>query len=179
MTLRNSCWPMSRDPDKWVQQLCRAFTDPLLVYPPEDPSLIPQDLKFQITAERLAQTMNAGYGGSIEEATDSEALLYLMTVSFAAPFNQDWYGIYTHLFGKYAERRGVRLPEDLREDVERYRELGDHRLRLLNDLKRWIQKQKDKAYRERRRQPRSEEPERNPFRQLTLDLYAEEFKQSF
>lgn len=170
---------MPRQLGNGVEKICRTFTDPLIVYPPEDPGLIPEDLKFQITVERLAQTMKAGYDSRIEEATDSEALLYLMTASFAAPFNQEWYRIYTHLFGKYAERQGLQLPDDLRDDAERYRKLDDYHLSQLKELKRWIQKQKDRTYRERKRRPPSEEPEGRSSEQLTLDLYAEKFGETF
>lgn len=161
-----------------VERICRAFTDPLIVYPPEDPGLIPEDLKTQITVERLAQNMKAGYDGRIEEATDSEALLYLMTASLAAPFNQEWYRIHSHLFGKYAERQGLQLPDDLREDAKRFRQLDDYHLSQLKELKRWIERQKDRAYREGRKLLKSEEPERTA-QQLTLDLYAEELRETF
>ena len=95
-----------------------------------------------------------------------------MTASYAAPLSHDWQAIYLHLAQRYAQNQGLQLPEDLQDIMESYRELEPHQQEELKKLKRWIQRQKDKHYRERRRGYREQGASKNP-EQLALDLFEE------
>lgn len=145
--------------DRGIAYLARVFTDPVIVYPPADKDLIPQQLRSHIQIERLAQVAKTPYYAKLEEATDAETMAYVMSASFAAPLSHNWYAIFTHLFGKYAQSAGLKVPEDLKEDIERYRQLDRHLESQLSDLKQWIQKQKDRHYKAVSRREPDPEPE--------------------
>ena len=158
---------MTLDP---IEYIARALTDPIVVFPPAYGDDVPESLKEYIQTERLLQLLKED--PPIEEATDAEALAYLMTASYAAPLSHDWQAIYLHLASKYAKSQGLQLPEDLQDIMERYRELEPHQEEELSRLKSWIQRQKDKHYRERRRSYREQRASKNP-EQLALDLFEE------
>jgi len=71
--------------EKGFINLLRSLTDPLVLFHSTDGDLIPEDLKFHIEMERLIQTKNEGINGEVEKATNSEAMAYLMSASFAFP----------------------------------------------------------------------------------------------
>ena len=162
--------------DNGIEYLARVFTDPIIAYPPVDKDSIPEQLRYHIQIERLAQAAKTPCSAKIEEATDAEAMAYMMTASFVAPLNHEGYGIYTHLFGKYAESAGLQVLDDLKEDIERYRQLDRHLESQLHDLKRWLQKQKDRHYKQKRsdweyRNDETQQVEKPG--ELTLNLFDE------
>lgn len=123
--------------------ICRSFTDSLVLYHANDGDLIPEDLKFHIELERLIQAKNAGINGDVEKATDLEAMAYLMSASFAFPLDTDWVNIYSYLVSNYIKKwKKQEVPDFLKE----HDKISDYEQRLLNDLKVWIRKQQNKEY---------------------------------
>jgi hypothetical protein len=120
-----------------VKRLVRALTAPIIVYPGGWHDTIPRWMKTEVTLQRLVQLMKGREGS----ATDIEALIYLYTACFVAPFNESWTNIYMYLTKKCMEARGRSFPEDLGNPA-----LTDHQKDLLDDLKRWLWKQTEKAF---------------------------------
>jgi hypothetical protein len=123
--------------EKDIKRLVKAFTAPIIVYPGGWHDTIPEWMKSEVTLQRLIQLMKGEEG----VATDVEALVYLYTATFVAPFNESWTNIYMCLTKKCMEGRGRSFPKDLGNPT-----LTDHQKELLEDLKRWIWKQTEKAF---------------------------------
>lgn len=128
---------------KAIKKMVCAFTDPIVTHPGYKE--VPEYLKREVQLERLKQNLKVGMEEEIEEATDVEAMIYCYTASLVQPLNNLGFRVYTHLFNRYAEERGLDIPEDLRQ----YRELNEYERRELSRFKRWIQDQKNKYERER------------------------------
>ena len=129
--------------EKGFINLLRSLTDPLVLFHATDGDLIPEDLKFHIEMERLIQTKNGGINGEVEKATDSEAMAYLMSASFAFPLDRDWVNIYSYLVNNYVKRwKKQEVPDFLKE----HDKISDYEQRLLEDLKIWIKKQQNREY---------------------------------
>ena len=129
--------------EKGFLNLLRSLTDPLVLFHATDGDLIPEDLKFYIELERLIQTKDAEINGEVEKATNSEAMAYLMSASFAFPLDRDWVNIYSYLVHKYIKRwKKQDVPDFLKENDK----ISDYEKRLLEDLKIWIKKQQNREY---------------------------------
>ena len=154
---------MNKEIDRQIDSLVGALTDPIVAYPGGWADTIPQALKDDIMAQRLAQLMRKEEG----LATDVEVCAYLMTASLCFPFDHDWTEIYLYVTTKY---KGDLVPEDIRKDT-----LNSDQMRDLECIKRsiWntrIKHRQEKA-RAQRRQERAEVEARKP-KQMCLDLEA-------
>jgi len=129
--------------EKGFINLLRSLTDPLVLFHSTDGDLITEDLKFQIELERLIQAKNAGIEGEVEKATDTEAMAYLMSASFAFPLDRDWVNIYSYLVHNYIRRwKKQEVPDFMKE----HDKISEYEKRLLNDLKVWIRKRQNREY---------------------------------
>ena len=152
---------MNKEIDRQIDNMVGALTDPIIAYPGGWEDTIPQDLKDDIMAQRLAQLMKHEEG----LATDAEVCAYLMTASFCFPFDHDWAEIYFYVVTKY---KGDLVPEDIRKDT-----LNSDQMRDLERIKRDIWntriKHRQEQGRAKRRQERAEVEARKP-KQMCLDL---------
>jgi len=129
--------------EKGFINLLRSLTDPLVLFHSTDGDLIPEDLKFHIEMERLIQTKNEGINGEVEKATNSEAMAYLMSASFAFPLDSDWVNIYSYLVHNYIKRwKKQEVPDFMKE----HDKISEYEKRLLDDLKIWIRKRQNREY---------------------------------
>lgn len=132
--------------------ILRSLTDPLVLFHENDGDLIPEDLKFRIEIERMAQTVKAGIDGKIEKATDLEAMAYLMSASLALPLGTDWVNIYSYLVYNYVKKRKKEVPDFLKG----HSKISDYEQKLLDDLKVWIKKKQDGEYSKRKPELKSQ-----------------------
>lgn len=74
---------------------------------------IPDWLLKALEADRIMETMGmTDPQGMVGEA---ETCAYLYTRSLVAPMNSEYCNIYVYLAGKLMKRKGVELPEDMRQ----------------------------------------------------------------
>lgn len=129
--------------EKGFINLLRSLTNPLVLFHSTDGDLIPEDLKSHVEMERLIQTKNEGINGEVEKATDTEAMAYLMSASFAFPLERDWVNIYSYLIHNYIKRwKKQEVPDFMKE----HDKISEYEKRLLNDLKVWIRKRQNREY---------------------------------
>lgn len=93
---------------------------------------ITSEQKARIKVERLKQIKRAN-GEKITEATDYEALVYLMTASLTAPLGRTAQRIYFHLFKKFFPDKSDFIPDyEVQLDIQSEPE--------LRRLKQWLYK---------------------------------------
>ena len=134
-----------------IEEMVGALCDPIIVFPgggwEQD---LPERLKSELPLRRLIHVKLCLDGKEKwDEACDLEALLYLYPASLFAPMSEQWTRIYLHLGTKCM---GDRCPEDIRQESLDPYDMGE-----LLGLKRWIQNQKVKARKERRRKEKVQE----------------------
>ena len=118
--------------EDFVDRLMYVFKAPIITWPGFE-SDITQEMHVNVTLHRLAMTATAL---KIEEATDYEGMLYIMTASMANPLSHSWVKIYGYLFGKFYPQN-AHLNEGLEKPSE-------WEFRELKQLKVWIyRKQKE------------------------------------
>lgn len=135
--------------DRWIDDLVGALTYPLIVHPGGWGDTIPQDLHRDIVTARMIQLMRAQAGkdeSTLDEATDEEAIVYLMTASLAGPLRHDWYIVYMSLFCDWAEKKGKDIPADILQGRQKLTGMHADDLRRL---KGWIRQRQRKAIRGR------------------------------
>jgi len=95
---------------------------------------ITTEQKARIKIERMKQIAQAK-GEKITEATDYEAMVYVMTASLAMPLDRWWFNIYAFLFRKF-------YPEKANEIFEPHegQKLEMIETRDLTRLKQWLYK---------------------------------------
>ena len=128
---------MERQTKEQISKLVKVFAAPIIVAPSGWHDTIPKWMKSEVTLQRLVQIMKGEEG----VATDIEALVYLYTATFMAPFNESWTNVYVYLTKKCMEGRRKTWPKELGNPT-----LTDYQRGLLDDLKRWIWKQTEKAF---------------------------------
>lgn len=107
------------------------FERPIIGHPAWKDSITAEQ-KARIKIERMKQIAKAN-GEKITEATDYEALVYLMTVSLADPLGRTAQKIYYHLFKKFFPDKSGFIPDyEAKLDIQSEPEL----LRL----KQWLYK---------------------------------------
>ena len=134
-----------------IEEMAGALCDPIIVFPgggwEQD---LPERLKTELPLRRLAHVHLCLNGKEKwDEACDLEALLYLYPASLFAPMSEQWARIYIYLGTKCM---GEHFSEDIRQESLDPYDMGE-----LLGLKRWIQKQKVKARKERRHQEKVQE----------------------
>jgi len=133
-----------------IEEMAGALCDPIIVFPgggwEQD---LPEVLRKELPLRRLIHVKLCFDGKeNWDEACDLEALLYLYPASLFAPMSEQWARIYLYLGTKCL---GDRFPEDIKQETLDAYDMGE-----LRDLKRWIQKQKVKARKERQRREKAE-----------------------
>ena len=132
-----------------IAEMVGALTDAIIVYPSGWEDTMPERMKQALPIHRLAHIMQCSHGEEKwEEACDLEALMYLYPASLAFPLDEEWSRIYIYLGTKFM---GDKFPQDLREES-----IPDHYDHDLRDLKRWIQRKKVEARKERLRRGKAE-----------------------
>ncbi len=130
-----------------IEEMVGALCDPLIVFPSGWEDTLPEELKKRLPLDRLVHQMKCLHGQARwDEACDLEALLYMYPLTLAQPISEQWTRIYLYLGTKVM---GDRIPQDIKEET-----LSDYDMVELRQLKRWIQKQKLKARKERKKEPR-------------------------
>jgi len=134
---------------RMFEMLAEAFTSPIIGHPGWVDT-ITKEQKDRIQIERLKQ-IAASKGEKLMEATDYEAMVYLMTASLAAPLGRHFYSIYTWLFRKF-------YPDKAKTIFEKYegQKLDLVEQQDLHNLKRWLLRTSNKHA--DRSQPQKQKP---------------------
>ena len=139
---------MNKTMEKGISDIVGVFCDPIIVWPGAWMDTIPDWLKQRITLDRLIMNMKT-LKGEEPTGTDSEALTYMMPVTFEFPLERDWQEIYLYLATKVLSAEGKEVPQDIRHDL-----IDDYQMEKLNHLKSWIYKKRVDARLERDRAER-------------------------
>jgi hypothetical protein len=134
--------------DGWIDELCGALCDPIIVFPSPWRDDLPEWVKPQITLERLITNMKVLKEGGVSVG-DTEAMAYMFPKTMEAPMTEQWFRIYMYVCTQAMRFKKVEVPEDIKSES-----LSDYDMRELDDLKRWIyskrvQHRKEKARAER------------------------------
>jgi len=126
--------------ERMFRMLAELFSKPKpIIGHPAWKDSITAEQKARIQVERLKQIKESN-GEKITEATDYEALVYVMTVSFAMPLNTTWFNIYTFLFRKFHPEQANQIFESHEgQKLDEFIEQRD-----LTRLKQWLWKQQNK-----------------------------------
>lgn len=139
-----------KKPEQWITDLVYALRFPTVAHPMWARS-IPDDLRSRLPIIRMVQILREP-GQFRHQATDEEAMLYLMTTSLAFPLNSDWASIYMYVTRKYTLQwlkvQEPELPDFLKEEIK----LDDYRQSMLSRLKAWIRKKQIKHMKAKERQ---------------------------
>lgn len=160
----NQSKPDIRDP---ITRVLYSITGPIIVTPSAASAegAIPKKLLVYIKLQRLLQNMRILKGTEQPDmATDAEAIAYLMTASFDAPFSTEWTKIYMHLFIDYCKWMHI-TPPDFTKDAST---LSDYEQTLLQRLKGWIYTKSIKAFKEKLKQQKKQEQNNNNIKQRKL-----------
>ena len=118
---------------RMFQALAEVFTRPIIGHTAWADSITAEQ-KARIEVERMKQIAEAK-GEKITEATDYEAMIYIMTASPSAPLDRTHQKIYFHLFKRFYPDKSDFIP-DHEANIE-----GDLLAeRDLIRLKRWLYK---------------------------------------
>ncbi|MEE9199153.1 MAG: hypothetical protein V3U26_05090 [Dehalococcoidia bacterium] len=133
-----------------IEEMVGALCDPLIVFPAGGwEETLPEPLKKRLPLDRLIHNMMCHQGKARwDEACDLEAVLYMYPRTMQGPLSEQWTRIYLYLGSKVM---GEKIPEGIRQES-----LSDYDMEQLRGLKRWIQKQKVKARRDRKRGEKAE-----------------------
>ena len=121
-----------RKVDGWIDELCGALCDPIIVFPSPWKDDLPDWVKPQITLERLIMNMKVLKGGGVPVG-DTEAMAYMFPRTMEEPMTEQWFRIYMYVCKQAMRFKKVEVPEDLKSES-----LSDYDMRELDDLKRWI-----------------------------------------
>jgi hypothetical protein len=135
--------------DGWIDELCGALCDPIIVFPSPWKDDLPDWVKPQITLERLVMNMKVMKEGGVPVG-DTEAMAYMFPQTMEEPMTEQWFRIYMYVCNQAMKFKKVEVPEDLKSES-----LSDYDRRELDDLKRWIyskrvEHRKEKARAERK-----------------------------
>lgn len=119
---------------KMFMQLFEALCDRPIIGHTMWADSITTEQKARIKIERMKQIAQAK-GEKITEATDYEAMVYVMTASLAIPLDRWWFNIYAFLFHKF-------YPDKANEIFEPYQ---GQKLEMIEErdlirLKQWLYK---------------------------------------
>lgn len=125
--------------DAKLKRLAHVFTDPIIVFRGAEAD-ITDEIHHKIRIHRLKALMNADE--LTEEATDYEAMIYIMTTTFCQPPSNLWFNIYAYLFSKLYPGHA----KEIGFDTERKLNIQENY--ELQRLKRWIFRRQAKARKE-------------------------------
>lgn len=118
---------------KFVDTMMYMMIAPTIVAPGYEDQ-ITKEMKNKAQLYRMAGQQNIEQ----ERATDYDALLYLMTISFLQPLTQSWKKIYLNLFLKYHNISEIVSEPEKQYWILRDKELDEEELHSLHKLQRWI-----------------------------------------
>ena len=144
---------MAKNTEPWIDDLVGTFCDPIIVMPGGWGDTLPDWIKGQITLERLIENMKATKGEQ-PTGTDAEACAYLYTAALTHPLDSHWTTIYLYVATRVMSKKGTEVPEDIKVES-----LTDYEMSQLEDLKRWLYRQRVKEREERRKAERRKERE--------------------
>jgi len=120
---------------KMFAMLAEVFSRPIIGHIGWEDS-ITEEQKQRITIERMKQVKEAN-DKPITEATDYEAIVYLMTASLTQPLSNTYFNIYVYLFRKfYPDKAKEIFQEHEGQKLEQWIEEPE-----LKQLKTWLYKQ--------------------------------------
>lgn len=120
--------------EQMIEEIVGIFKDPVILYPGGWEDTLPPMIWEMIRIERFIQQMKAK-GKKIEESTDAEALAYIYSATLIAPMSHEWTNIYLWL------GRDL-LPKTDAPGTMAPKALSQGETKMLEDLKRWIQRKK-------------------------------------
>ena len=129
-----------------VLEILSVFARPIIVMPTCQDVRIPDDIRSQITTERLIHAMQ-----DKREATATECMWYLSTVSLCAPLGSKWFRIYMHLFQNWHEGKNGLLPDF----YPRKQDLSGYESDELKKLSSWLYEKSYEEFRKQNRKPKS------------------------
>lgn len=136
--MQNKLRPTRRQIDKGISNIVYCLTFPMVGHPMWA-TAIPEDFRQQMPIIRMVQLMKEPDTFQ-EQATNEEAMAYIMTASLAFPLNSDWTDIYMYLTRKYLLTWKKTKLEDLPDFLQKEITLDDYRTSMLRRLKGWIRK---------------------------------------
>jgi hypothetical protein len=157
--------------EDWISDLVGALFDPIIVHQGGWMDMVPDWLKSAIKMERLIEIARASKEGELT-GTDAEALAYLCTAAFEAPFDHDGTQIYLYLGTTVYERHRtkdskVTFPDDVRVDSLNAQQMQDLK-RLKGSIYSSRVKHRTEKERDERRAQREEEADRKKQEQPAL-----------
>lgn len=152
---------MGREAD-FVDRLMYALRAPIIAWPGCEDSITEE----QCTKAKLHRLAMAATAKVLDEASDFEAMLYIMTSTLANPPSHTWYKIYTHLFCKFYPNQATEMFGDRIEKPEEYELTRD-----LRGLKQWIFKKQMQALKEKdKKEKQKVAMPQEKYEQLTLPI---------
>jgi len=143
---------MKRRVDSWINELVWAISGAIVVAPTMESMPIPADVSARIKIERLVEVMRHS-----KQASDTEAMWYISTVSLLHPLDRHWTNIYMYLTRKFLLAEGRELPDFLKEEIrlDRYMEAQP-----LRRLKEWLYKRSIEHLKAKLKRDKEQEPSR-------------------
>lgn len=117
-----------------IKECLNVFTRPIIVMRGYEHMSIPDKIKNRITIERLSLVKDG-----IKQATQTEALWYISSVSLLKKLSPMWFRIYTHLFYQWAKSTEQEIPDFIEKMPLTSQEQTE-----LSKLKNWIYKQSNR-----------------------------------
>lgn len=115
--------------EDWIEDVMWALTGPIIVWPGYEHA-VPEWIMKEIPLARMTKLMKNEEPG---QATDLEAVAYLMTASLIAPMPREWEGIYLWAGAKALRESGKKPPEDIAPKTLSEDEKRDYRI-----FKEWL-----------------------------------------
>lgn len=89
--------------------------------------IIPSWLLEEVKAERLIYGMGSLINPECQKVGDAEVCVYLMTASLNAPMSHNYSNIYIYLSVNLMKRKGMEIPSDFKEHLERGLSIDEER----------------------------------------------------
>jgi hypothetical protein len=119
---------------RMFEMLAQVFTRPIIAMVGWEDSITAEQ-KARIEIERMKQVREAD-GKPIIEATDYEAMVYIMTASLTQPLSSTYFNIYAYLFRKFYPDKAKEIFEEHEgQKLDQWIEEPD-----LKRLKQWLYK---------------------------------------
>lgn len=123
----------------FVFDLLDCMTSPIIVFESAWRDSIPEDMLKNVKFSRLIASILDD-----EMASFTEALVYMMPRTYEAPLPMEWVNIYTWLGLQYAIQFKKKGQVEAALEIAP-KELTDYEKGLLNNLRRWIYRQRRKV----------------------------------
>ncbi|MBU3820981.1 hypothetical protein KO566_02825 [Flavobacteriaceae bacterium XHP0103] len=134
------------------------MSSPIIVFESAWKDTIPKDLLANVKLSRLWALMLKE-----DKASLTEALVYMMPRTYEAPLPYEWVNIYTWLGLQYAMQYKNKEQVEVLSDIAP-KELSDYETGLLENLRKWIYRQRRKALKARLKdleKPKTDKPSIN------------------